>query len=847
MGLAWVHRRLCGGAALTVVASAIAWGTLGPTPASGASECASLGEAAHFVAFSHADFNASPPGGENISGRIAAAADVTLGGPGSAGVFVTGATGDVSPTVIAGHDLKAGQSGSGGTLSGGATYGNAANIASNFYVTPPAQRGPVPFSFDDEFASLRSLSASLYDLSAKGTAAGIVSVNPYTHALEMTGSAAGLNVFTVSASQLTQAPGVTITLTQPGATALINVTTDTDLTVSLQYMSLSGVDAAHVAWNLPLATSLRISGSVPWQGLVLAPNAAVTMDSNGQFNGQVIAASVPSASRTLNKVAFAGCLPPPQPTTPPDESLTLTALCVDVNGDLDMRLRNTGDEARSGQWVDQGGTDFGHFDVAAHHDLFFDVQNPTSTSVIAATSGATTVTAPGTTAPCQGQITVRLITVGPAPEGASWDVRLDAGVEPVPVITLGSGEQSTRTVPGGYLPGSAPIDQVIGGVAYTVSVPDTLGGTATVSLNPIEILDGQHEIVTVTIAFEEPPPGPGVVEPEQPEQPTLPPGAPNPLPGPDLGSSTSGTDLSITNQITPRRLPVGGTVITVSHVRNLGHAPAVGVVAREVPQYHPTRANSVAHVLSLTTTRGHCTSRRPVHCDLGTLAPGDHGHHPQQDPGARCRSAAQHRGGLVRHPGDQHDQQHRDRAGDELRPRGEDPRRHQRAAARPRRPEAALPGDRDERHDQRARRPAVHQDPRHSHRRPRSGDVRVSRPAVRHRRPSRGRPVVGFTVSGLASARGHVFPSTSATAVDAARPAHASTRVVVLGPVLACSAIARRATTPGAPRARRPAERPALAASAPFRPVDRRPTTANVCGIVRSPCSRSSCRASLTP
>ncbi len=802
MGLAWVHRRLCGGAALTVVASAIAWGTLGPTPASGASECASLGEAAHFVAFSHADFNASPPGGENISGRIAAAADVTLGGPGSAGVFVTGATGDVSPTVIAGHDLKAGQSGSGGTLSGGATYGNAANIASNFYVTPPAQRGPVPFSFDDEFASLRSLSASLYDLSAKGTAAGIVSVNPYTHALEMTGSAAGLNVFTVSASQLTQAPGVTITLTQPGATALINVTTDTDLTVSLQYMSLSGVDAAHVAWNLPLATSLRISGSVPWQGLVLAPNAAVTMDSNGQFNGQVIAASVPSASRTLNKVAFAGCLPPPQPTTPPDESLTLTALCVDVNGDLDMRLRNTGDEARSGQWVDQGGTDFGHFDVAAHHDLFFDVQNPTSTSVIAATSGATTVTAPGTTAPCQGQITVRLITVGPAPEGASWDVRLDAGVEPVPVITLGSGEQSTRTVPGGYLPGSAPIDQVIGGVAYTVSVPDTLGGTATVSLNPIEILDGQHEIVTVTIAFEEPPPGPGVVEPEQPEQPTLPPGAPNPLPGPDLGSSTSGTDLSITNQITPRRLPVGGTVITVSHVRNLGHAPAVGVVAREVPQYHPAQANSVAHVLSLTTTRGHCTSRRPVHCDLGTLAPGTTvtiRSRTQVLVAAPLRSivvvssdtpetnttnnmaialvtsfapAAKIRAGISAPP--------LVHVGQRLRYR------------------VTVTSGTTSAHAVRlcTKTPAT----LIAVRAPGTFAYRGLRCATTDHLGA-GRSF-GFTVSGLASARGHVFPSTSATAVDAARPAHASTRVVVLGPVLACSAIARRATTPGAPRAR---------------------------------------------
>ncbi len=497
-------RRVLGGAAAALVAAAIGWGQLGPAPATGAADCASLGQAAHFVAFSHGDFNASPPGGENITGRIAAAGDVTLGGPGSAGVFVGGAAGDTAPTVIAGHDLSAGRSGAGGTLNGGATYGNAVSIAPNFFVTPPATHAPAPFSFDDEFTSLRTLSASLADQPQSSGAT--VSLNPYSHALELTGTADGLNVFTVSAAQLTQAVGVTITLTKAGATALINVTTDTDLAVSLQYENLSGVSAAHVAWNLALATSLTISNSVSWQGLVLAPNAMVTMASNGQFNGEVIAASIPAANRTLTKVAFTGCLPPPPP---PDESLTLTALCVRANGNLTMRLRNTGDRARSGTWVDLGGTDFGDFAVPAHHDLFFDVEDPQAHSVIEATSGTTTVRAAATRDPCQGQITLRLVTTGPAPAGASWDVRLDAGLGGGQVFSLGSGEEHTTTVPGGYVPGAAPIDQVVGGVAYTVSVDDTLGGTATVSLNPVEILDGQHEIVTVTIAFDESGGGPG--------------------------------------------------------------------------------------------------------------------------------------------------------------------------------------------------------------------------------------------------------------------------------------------------------------------------------------------------
>ena len=295
---------------------------------------------------------------------------------------------------------------------------------------------------------------------------------------------------------------MTLTLTQPGATALVNVTTDTQLTLSEQYMNLSGTTAANVAWNLPLATKVTLNGSVDWLGLVLAPNAELDAASNGQIHGQLIGATIPSESRTLTKVPFTGCLPQPQPPTPPDDSLTLTSLCVNAAGDATMRLRNTGDQTRTGRWVDLGGKDFDTFSVPAHNDLFFTVDNPGPQSVISATSGTTTVSAPVDHARCEGQITVRLVTVGPAPAG-TWDILLDAGIDPAPAVTLASGGEETVTVPGGYVPGAAPIDQVIGGVAYTVSVPDPRGGTATVSLNPIEILDGQHEIVTVTIAYEE--------------------------------------------------------------------------------------------------------------------------------------------------------------------------------------------------------------------------------------------------------------------------------------------------------------------------------------------------------
>jgi len=95
------------------------------------------------------------------------------------------------------------------------------------------------------------------------TPGATVSLNPYSDALELTGTASGLNVFSVNAAELAQVAGIVIDLTQPGATALINTT------------------------------------------------------------------------------------------------LLLTPLCIDYTGDLDVRMRNTGDQTRHVTWTDLTGSDFG--------------------------------------------------------------------------------------------------------------------------------------------------------------------------------------------------------------------------------------------------------------------------------------------------------------------------------------------------------------------------------------------------------------------------------------------------------------------------------------------------------
>ena len=115
-----------------IVVAAVAVGlAIGRAPrAAAASDCASLGEAANFAVFSDGAFNASQSSGTSITGRIAAAGDVTLDG-----VFVGPAAGDSTPTVVAGGNFTAGRTtGNGGTLNGGVRYGGTIDVAPNFTV-----------------------------------------------------------------------------------------------------------------------------------------------------------------------------------------------------------------------------------------------------------------------------------------------------------------------------------------------------------------------------------------------------------------------------------------------------------------------------------------------------------------------------------------------------------------------------------------------------------------------------------------------------------------------------------------------------------------------------------------
>ena len=408
-------------------------------PAPAASQCASLGAAAEFGVFSNGVFNSSASSGTSITGRVAAAGDVTLGS-----ISDTPAAGDASPTIIAGGNFTGG--GGGGTVNGGVTYGGTSNVAQNFTVNGGLAQPPPPFSFVDEFVSLKNESSTL---AARARSPGASLVTSYGQ-LQLTGTGAGLNVFTVTAAQLALAQGIVINLTQPGATALIKVTTDAPLSIGPQYMNLAGAAIpSDVLWNFPLATGLAVTSGVAWQGSILAPNATVTAAGHPQLHDQLIAATVPSSDWVVDRVTFKGCLP--EPPTPPDNPLTLTPLCIDSAGDLDMRLSNPGTTSRAVVWNDMIGGDFGQFVVPAQSDQFFVVRGGNGASVIRATSGTTTVRANGTDVPCRGQITVQLATEGNAPAGLTWSNRLTDGANGhvSELLALAAGQATTLSVPGG--------------------------------------------------------------------------------------------------------------------------------------------------------------------------------------------------------------------------------------------------------------------------------------------------------------------------------------------------------------------------------------------------------------
>ena len=229
-------------------------------------------------------------------------------------------------------------------VSGTATGPVNLNGGSGTTKTAGGGAGSIPFSFSSIGTSLGGCS-NAYGPNGSTTAGTITQLNPSYSTLGFyaTGS---VNVFTVTTDQLQGVNRIDFSV-PPGSTTLVNVTPSADFTGSLNLTSMSGniyygcptaapsagntlwsngncgtqpsanentttvdVERDNTVWNLspslfPTSDTLTVEG---WQGTIVAPNQAVTLVSNGQFDGSIFAASIGGGEQT-NFDPFGGTMP----------------------------------------------------------------------------------------------------------------------------------------------------------------------------------------------------------------------------------------------------------------------------------------------------------------------------------------------------------------------------------------------------------------------------------------------------------------------------------------------------------------------------------------------------------
>ncbi len=230
-----------------------------------------------------------------------------------------------------------------------------------------------PIDFASAFADLRAKSTAWATAAQTGTVT--VGTGGESNNLVLTGSNGDLNVFNVTAAQLSSTQGVSIN-TPNGSTTLINVSgTSVQIgngSAAKMWLKQGGTwkQAADntinqqpgILWNFPTATSVHFNGGGAWGGTYLAPNAAVTVaNSIGNNPGQIIAKTFDSAREThLGLFPSSACLPGGgggggggggTPATP-DVQITKTASAATPTGGATFNYRLTARNNGSGQAKD---------------------------------------------------------------------------------------------------------------------------------------------------------------------------------------------------------------------------------------------------------------------------------------------------------------------------------------------------------------------------------------------------------------------------------------------------------------------------------------------------------------
>jgi choice-of-anchor A domain-containing protein len=256
-------------------------------PDAGTTCALSLGGAQDFDLFVTGDLNQSST---DVGGSVAAGGNATL-------KFY--AAGSQLAPVASRIDLLVGGNldfNSSSVPNGAALYQGTATLT-NASFFGGATQGTSPVDFTAAQAALSSASATLSALTSNGT----VTENS-SGALSLTGTSPTLNIFSITAAELSTATSLSITA-PASSTVVVNVTGSS---VSIQNMgfSTSGVARAETLFNFSQATTLTLSG-IGLDGSILAPLAAVSFQ-DGQVDGQIFAASL-SGGGEVEHDPFTGC------------------------------------------------------------------------------------------------------------------------------------------------------------------------------------------------------------------------------------------------------------------------------------------------------------------------------------------------------------------------------------------------------------------------------------------------------------------------------------------------------------------------------------------------------------
>jgi choice-of-anchor A domain-containing protein len=252
-------------------------------------------------------------------GDLAAGGDVSLMNYSVAqGIAGNSAQNPNPARLVVGGQLTAQNGGVASNQNGAIYYGSSTPSLTSFTARGGQFGNQTLVSFSSAASLYTAYSGQLGTLSPNGT----TSFNGSGNTLSFTGSAAGLNVFTVTGATLSSSN--TIDISAPvGSTVLINITGGAATFQNGSVME-TGITGASVLYNFITATSVDLAGSKDPMGSILAPNAGV-VGGYGSMYGQLIAGSY-SGNTQFNNGAFSGTFPAPVPLPPSLELLASAML-----------------------------------------------------------------------------------------------------------------------------------------------------------------------------------------------------------------------------------------------------------------------------------------------------------------------------------------------------------------------------------------------------------------------------------------------------------------------------------------------------------------------------------------